>query len=614
LFFFGLHVIFPRLVNVEAHPSRHDIQFNELSKEVQFYLISDGFEDVRETSMHVLWSLMWSPRFQQRIRNADGFESCCHRLKRDAQSAATHSSSNSNSYFSPISIFLLDKIISSLCSTVQPQMPLVGGSKVAARMPAHSASNSSRSTGSTLVASAPSHHPAASDTAADDDHLVLQSITRVAKAGLVREKVENPCENSAGAPAISSTIGDSLCVDLLRPYLAFLPSDESIVDIDDIKQDLLQCFTNINSANKAISAAYKRFGSLSLDALMACLYPRTSSLKRMHALLQQFIKTGKHLQHAHSRAVDSGHSLRCIEHVVNLCEDYLKFMIGAQKRLSDDVRAQAIHVDAVLLKRAQSAEAALHLVNRVRTFVHFDTTQFSALISSLECWRSWCHDCMRQDSVLVEAAKALRASSLWDLLQMLNIQEKSLETELGRYAHPSKRLRDAEDCPLSEDDSIAAVRDNDSSSILNTKILEFVKLTTAVREKLADLSTYISAVRGKSASVFVELNSFAALRQLRLMPLGLDRRLATVLAMTGLISPCENLIKGEIKFEDVGLQVYDCTISGLPFQMWQYAIPGCFSNDSCSAINIPKIIGQALIPHLVGSSFIVQPSRIFFQT
>jgi len=268
----------------------------------------------------------------------------------------------------------------------------------------------------------------------------------------------------------------------------------------------------------------------------------------------------------------------------------------------------------VLLKRAQSAESSLHLVNRVRTFVHFDTTQFTTLIAALESWRSWCHDCLRQDSILVEAAKTLRASSLWDLLQKVSVQEKALDVDLGKYPRPSKRSRVDDDSRPSEDENSAAVHEDEAASALqNAKILEFATLTSAVREKLADLSSYVTAIRGKNATVFRELNSFASFRQLRQMPLGLDRRLATVLAMTGLITPSENLIKGEKIREDVGLQVYHGTILGSPFQIWQYAIPGHYSADSSAAINIPKIIGQVLIPHFVGSSFMIQPSRVFFK-
>jgi hypothetical protein len=609
LFLFGLHIIFPRLVNLEAHPSRHDIQFKELTKEVQGYLLSDGFEDIRETSMHVLWSLMWSPRFQQRVRKAEGIDACCLQLKQNANGAVMGSSSSA--LMSPISLFLLTKIVAVLSSSHQPSHPvaIVGGSKVAARVMAPSASSSAHVSGSSSVLSAPTRRPSITNPVADEDHLILSSVT---------SKHTTCHDNHSFSSAVESvacqSVEDTLCVDLLLPYLNFLPSDEFILGIEDIKQDLLLCFSNIDSANKAISSACNRFGSLSPDALMACLYPRTSSLKRMHALLQQFIKTGKHLQQAHSKVVDSGHSLRCIEHVVNLCEDYSKFMIGAQKRLSDDVRAQAVHVDAVLLKRAQSAESALHLVNRVRTFVHFDTAQFSSLIAALEAWRLWCHDCLRQDYVLVEAAKTLRASDLWDLLQKVNTQEKSLEGDSSRYVHPSKRLRGDEDGPLSEDEADAAIHDDETAAaIRDTKLLEFANLTSAVRDKLADLSSYVTATRGKNPAVFRELNSFATFRQLRHMPLGLDRRLATVLAMTGLISACENLIKGEKIHEDVGLQVYDCSISDTPCQIWQYAIPGHFSSDSSAAVNIPKIIGQTLIPHFVGSSFMVQPSRVFFK-
>jgi hypothetical protein len=623
LFLFGLHVIFPRLVNLEAHPSRHDIQFKELAKEVQLYLISDGFEDIRETSIHVLWSLMWSPRFQQRIRNAEGFENCCARLKEEAQSP-----SSSTTFISPISSFLINKIVTNLSKSASSNHPfsVVGGSKVAARVQTVPARDSSRNSVTRPVTSTPNNRPVNLNAEADDDHIILSSIACARSKNdqsFLDERtvklqkndlpyIDDPNVVAEGFSPYS--VEDTLCVDLLRPYLDFLPSDESILGIEDIKQDLLLCFGNIDAANKAISSAYNHFGSLSPDALMACLYPRTSSLKRMHALLQQFIKTGKHLQQAHSKVVDSGHSLRCIEHVVNLCEDYLKFMVGAQKRLSDDVRAQAVHVDAVLLKRAQSAECALHLVNRVRTFVHFDTTQFSTLIASLEAWRSWCHDCLRQDSVLVDAAKTLRASNLWDLLQKVSIQEKALDGDLSKYARPSKRSRDDDQSHLNEDGTIATFHEEDAAvAFQNAKILEFATLTSAVREKLADLSSYVAAIRGKNVTVFRELNSFAAFRQLRQMPLGLDRRLATVLAMTGLITSGENLIKGEKIREDVGLQVYHCSISDLPFQIWQYAIPGHFSSDSSSAINIPKIIGHVLIPHFVGGSFMVQPSRVFFK-
>jgi hypothetical protein len=605
LFLFGLHIIFPRLVNLEAHPSRHDIQFKELAKEVQLYLISDGFEDVRETTIHVLWSLMWSSRFQQRIRKAEGFDTSCRRLKQDAQSSRSV-------FMSPICSFLLDKIIAILTSSTQltPAITAVAGSKVAARIPAPSIKDSTIKSASSSSVSAPLHHTAIADAATDEDHLILSSLLCV--------KAVQPSSLSKQVAVVDAShnhsLEDTLCVDLLRPYLNFLPSEESIIGIEDIKQDLLLCFTNIDAANKAICSAYNRFGSLSPDALMACLYPRTSSLKRMHALLQQFIKTGKHLQQAHSKVVDSGHSLRCIEHVVNLCEDYLKFMIGAQKRLSDDVRAQAVHVDAVLLKRAKSAESALHLVNRVRTFVHFDSTQFSTQIAALESWRSWCHDCLRQDVILVEAAKTLRASDLWDLLQRVSMQEKALDGDKITHPHSSKRSRGDDEGPLSEDEANSAFPEDEAAlAAQKAKILEFANLTCVVRDKLADLSSYVSTIRGKNATVFRELNSFAAFRQLRQMPLGLDRRLATVLAMTGLISTCENLIKGEKIREDVGLQVYDCSISDQPCLIWQYAIPGHFSGDSSAAINIPKIIGQTLIPHFVGSSFMIQSSRIFFK-
>jgi hypothetical protein len=605
LFLFGLHVIFPRLVNLDALPSRHDIQFKELTKEVQLYLISDGFEDVRETSLHILWSLMWSPRFQQRLRKAEGFDTCCSRLKQEATSALSHSSS---CVMSPISLFLLDKLIAILSSTSQPNhhVAAVGSSKVAARIPALSTKDSIQNSSSSSVNTAPHHRPLSGDIVADEDHLILSSIVCKKNSPI------SDSRSSALEASQSTSAEDTLCVDLLRPYLNFLPSDESILGIEDIKQDLLLCFTNIDASNKAISSAYNRFGSLSPDALLACLYPRSSSLKRMHALLQQFIRTGKHLQQAHSKVVDSGHSLRCIEHVVNLCEDYLKFMIGAQKRLSDDVRAQAEHADAVLLKRAKSAESDLHLVSRVRTFVHFDSTQFSTLISALEAWRSWCQDCLKQDAVLVEAAKTLRASSLWDLLQKVSIQEKALDGDLSRFAHPNKRLRGHDEGPPS-DDEVAVQEDEAALAQRNAKMLEFATLTSSVREKLADLSSYVSTIRGKNGTVFRELSSFAAFRQLRQMPLGLDRRLATVLAMTGLITVTENLIKGEKILEDVGLQVYECSISDSPFQIWQYAIPGHFSDNLSAAINIPKIIGQVLIPHFVGSSFMVQPSRVFFK-
>jgi len=611
LFLFGLHIIFPRLVNLEAHPSRHDIQFKELTREFQAYLLSDGFEDIRETSMHVLWSLMWSPRFQQRVRKAGGIDTCCLQLKQNAPGAAMGPSSSA--LLSPISFFLLKKIVDILSSALQPSqsVAIVGGSKVAARLIAPSASNAAQDPGSNSVVSAfsaPTRRPVIADAVADEDHLILSSVT----SKNVKCHDNHSSSSAVEAPACP-VVEDSLCVDLLRPYLNFLPSDEFILGIEDTKQDLLLCFSNIDSSNKAINSAYNRFGSLSPDALMACLYPRTSSLKRMHALLQQFIKTGKHLQQAHSKVIDSGHSLRCIEHVVNLCEDYSKFMIGAQKRISDDVRAQAAHVDPVLLKRAQSAESALHMINRVRTFVHFDTAQFSSLIAALEAWRLWCHDCLRQDYVLVEAAKTLRASELWDLLQKVNTQEKLLEGDASRYGSLSKRLRGDDDGPLSEDEASAAIQDDETvAAIRNTKLLEFANLTSAVREKLADLSAYVTITRAKNPTVFRELNSFATFRQLRHMPLGLDRRLATVLAMTGLITACENLIKGEKVREDVGLQVFDCSIAGAPCQIWQYAIPGHFSADSSAAVNIPKIIGQTLIPHFVGSSFMVQPSRIFF--
>jgi hypothetical protein len=266
----------------------------------------------------------------------------------------------------------------------------------------------------------------------------------------------------------------------------------------------------------------------------------------------------------------------------------------------------------VLLKRAKSAESALHLVSRVRTFVQFDPTQFNTQIASLEAWRAWCQDCLKQDSILVEAAKTLRASSLWELLQKVSIQEKALDGDLSRLARPSKRLRGDDEGTLSEDDA-SALEHEAASDEQNAKMLEFANLTCAVREKLADLSAYVSAIRGKNGTVFRELSSFAAFRQLRQMPLGLDRRLATVLAMTGLITVTENLIKGERIREDVGLQVYNCSISDAPFQIWQYAIPGHFSANISAAINIPKIIGQVLIPHFVGSSFMVQPSRVFFK-
>ena len=124
----------------------------------------------------------------------------------------------------------------------------------------------------------------------------------------------------------------------------------------------------------------------------------------------------------------------------------------------------------MLLKRAKSAESALHLVSRVRTFVQFDPTQFNTQIASLEAWRAWCQDCLKQDAILVEAAKTLRASSLWELLQKVSIQEKALDGDLSRLAHPSKRLRSDDEGRLSEDDA-AALELEAASDEQNAKML-----------------------------------------------------------------------------------------------------------------------------------------------
>jgi len=226
LFLFGLHIIFPRLVNLEAHPSRHDIQFKELTREVQAYLLSDGFEDIRETSMHVLWSLMWSPRFQQRVRKAGGIDTCCLQLKQNASGAAMGPSSSA--LLSPISFFLLKKIVDILSSALQPSesVAIVGGSKVAACLIAPSASNAAQDPGSNSVVSivsafsAPTRRPVIADAVADEDRLILSSVT----SKNVKCHDNHSSSSAVEAPACPS-VEDSLCEDLIRPYLNFLPSN-----------------------------------------------------------------------------------------------------------------------------------------------------------------------------------------------------------------------------------------------------------------------------------------------------------------------------------------------------------------------------------------------------
>ena len=117
LFLFGLRIIFPRLVNLSASFSGRGIRFQELAKGVQECLRDDAFQDLREPSLHALWSLTWSLRFQQRVHVAERIGVCCHQLTRIAGSSAAGASSTAR--LSPISLLLLTKIVAALPSALQ---------------------------------------------------------------------------------------------------------------------------------------------------------------------------------------------------------------------------------------------------------------------------------------------------------------------------------------------------------------------------------------------------------------------------------------------------------------------------------------------------------------